>query len=168
MNALERELMLVRATGWLAAVLLLLALAPLGRLKRTFGLWSLATASIHFGAGVATGLVPYPVLLIYEPHLRAGTAALLVLLFLGATSFPRLVRSLRIRHWKPLHRAVYLAALLVLLHALTSPRAPRWVVLGLASSLALLASIRVSRWRGRSAAAPVPASRGSRASSPPS
>jgi sulfoxide reductase heme-binding subunit YedZ len=140
-NAVELELGLVRTTGWIAAVLLILAIAPNKR-QRTFGLGSLTFAVVHLTIGLATPLVADVILLIYEPHLRAGATALLVLFFLGATSFPRLVKRAGIKQWKPLHRAVYLAALLVLHHALLSPHLPRWGAVLLISSVGMLIARR--------------------------
>ncbi len=144
-HAVERELALVRGTGWLAAGLLFLAIAPLGRHRRTFGLWSLAAGLVHLAGGILTPLVPEASLLIYEPHLRSGAAALLVLSFLGATSFPALVRRLGIRHWKPLHRAVYPAAALVVHHILLSPHTPRFGAIAVAFAIALLTIERLIR-----------------------
>jgi DMSO/TMAO reductase YedYZ heme-binding membrane subunit len=48
-----------------------------------------------------------------------------------ATSFPPLVRRLRVRLWKPLHRLGYLVAILALDHVLLSPFAPRAITLAL-------------------------------------
>jgi DMSO/TMAO reductase YedYZ heme-binding membrane subunit len=139
MNAVELELTSMRASGWIAAVFLILAVAPLGRWKRRFGLASFAAAALHLGIGFATPLIPSMELLWYEPHLRSGATALLVLSFLAATSFSSVVRTLGLRHWKVLHRAVYLALLLVLHHALLSPHLPRAgaIALGFAVLLAI-------------------------------
>jgi sulfoxide reductase heme-binding subunit YedZ len=145
-SAVELELLLVRVTGWVAAVLLLLAIAPLGRHRRTFGLASLSAALLHLAIGAWTPLVADFALLLYEPHLRAGATALLVLLFMGATSFPSLVARLGIRQWKPLHRAVYPAALLVLHHALLSPHLPRTGAVALSAAIVLLIARRLSPW----------------------
>jgi sulfoxide reductase heme-binding subunit YedZ len=142
----ELELLLVRSTGWIAAVLLLLAVAWTGRWRRRFGLASWGAALVHFGATQATPLLPELALVIYEPHLRAGATALVVLTFLGATSFPTLVDRLRIRQWKALHRAVYFALLLVLHHALLSPHLPRFGAIALATAVILLIARRLSPW----------------------
>jgi sulfoxide reductase heme-binding subunit YedZ len=45
-----------------------------------------------------------------------GTAALLLMLPLAATSFNRAIRALGAARWQALHRAVYAVALLALLH----------------------------------------------------
>jgi len=142
-NAVELELGTVRTTGWVAAVLLMLAIAP-SRKQRLFGLASLAAGLLHFAIAFATPLVPDLLLLIYEPHLRSGATALLVLCFLGATSFPALVKRAGIRQWKPLHRAVYLAALMVLLHAFQSPHLPRVGAIALSVGAGSLIARRIA------------------------
>lgn len=66
---------------------------------------------------------------IIDPQLRAGFAALCILVLLAVTSFRAPVRLLRITLWKPLHRLMYLAAALAVLHLALSPMAdPRWII----------------------------------------
>jgi len=51
-----------------------------------------------------------------RPFILVGTATLLLMLPLAATSFNRAIKALGAARWQRLHRAVYAAALLALLH----------------------------------------------------
>jgi sulfoxide reductase heme-binding subunit YedZ len=51
-----------------------------------------------------------------RPFILVGTLAFLVLLALAATSFQRAIRALGGKLWQALHRTVYAAALLAVLH----------------------------------------------------
>jgi len=51
-----------------------------------------------------------------RPFILVGSAALLLMLPLAATSFDRAVRTLGARRWQALHRAVHAIALLAILH----------------------------------------------------
>jgi sulfoxide reductase heme-binding subunit YedZ len=51
-----------------------------------------------------------------RPFILVGTAALLSMLPLAATSFNRAIKALGAPRWQALHRAVYATALLALLH----------------------------------------------------
>lgn len=143
-HAVERELWLVRTTGWTAALLLLAALA-VRPARRPLGLWSAAAAALHAIGALLTPLVADPILLVYEPHLRAGATALLVLALLAATSWPALVKRLGIRQWKPLHRTVYAAALILVHHVWLSSHAPRIGVVGFGLAVVLLLLLRLRR-----------------------
>ncbi len=128
-----------RYAGWLALGLLLCALCVtpltrliaddargrrLGRMRRALGI-AAACAALAHSAFALTVLGVSPRLVWSWSHLRAGAAASAILLLLLVTSFPRLVRALHLHAWKELHRLVYVAALLALLHILLSPFAPR-------------------------------------------
>lgn len=154
-HVVERELWLARSTGWIAAILLLVSLA-VRRTRRPFGLWAAATAALHASASLLTPLVADPIVLIYEPHLRAGATALLVLALLAATSWPALVKGLKIRQWKVLHRAVYGAALLLFHHVWLSSHASRIGVVGLGSAVLLLLLLRVGRFAMKRDPSPAP------------
>ena len=163
--ALERELIWTRGTGWAAAVALLIALSasPLSaiahrlrgrRLPTAAGITAAALATAHASVALATTLRGAWAHLLDLAWLRAGVLALAILLPLWLTSYPRVVRALRVAHWKPLHRLAYAAGLLAFQHALLAPLAPRAWVLGvfgvaLALSLArLLPAQRSSSPRG--------------------
>lgn len=162
--AFERELFWLRASGWAGATLLLASIVttPIGRLagrfmakppsfgplRRALGLSAAACASLHAGVALATYLGGAWGQLLALAWLRAGVLALLLLLALWLTSYPRVVRALRVKLWKPLHRLVFVAALLALQHALLSPMADRaWVlgVFGLGGLLALLRLVPQAR-----------------------
>lgn len=109
-------------------LLLSLAMTPLRhfthrsfwiRYRRMIGLFALFYAMLHvtayvfllFGARWSELLVE----LAKRPYVMVGAGALLILLALGVTSTQGWQRRLK-RGWVRLHRLVYVAALLVLLH----------------------------------------------------
>src|SRR5690606_31669453 len=53
--------------------------------------------------------------IVERPYITVGFTALLILIALGATSNKRMIRRLG-RRWKKLHRLVYIASVLALLH----------------------------------------------------
>jgi sulfoxide reductase heme-binding subunit YedZ len=99
-----------RWTGWHA----------LARLRRMLGLYAFFYAGVHFlcyaaldmGLDIATIVKD----IAKRPFILVGTAALLLMLPLAATSLDRAVRALGARRWQALHRSVYAVALLALLH----------------------------------------------------
>ena len=122
---------LVRATGdWtLRSLCLVLAVTPLrvisatpqlARFRRMLGLFVFFYGALHllsyawFDMGFD---VPEIVRDIFKrPFILVGFAALVLLLLLAATSFNRAIKRLGARRWQALHRSVYAAALLALLH----------------------------------------------------
>lgn len=154
----ERWTLAVRGLGWIALGALLLSLAaspvsrlagritpkaaaiPFSALRRALGITAALAALAHALASTATLVAPAWLTLVTWPHLRAGVGALLILCALLATSFTNIQRALRIRLWKPLHRATYAAALLTALHVLSSPTAPRLTLL---APFAALLALRV-------------------------
>ena len=54
--------------------------------------------------------------IIKRPFILVGSLALLVLTLLAATSFNRAIKALGAKRWQALHRSVYAAALLAVLH----------------------------------------------------
>jgi DMSO/TMAO reductase YedYZ heme-binding membrane subunit len=118
----------------LLASLLVSLIAPWRPLRRALGLAATVAATAHATAAVrALGGVEAALTL--SGH-RLGAAALLLLLVLFATSFPRTRRWLR--RWASLHRLVYLAAGLVALHALLGAGAIAVAASGAATTAALL------------------------------
>ena len=92
------------------------------RLRRTLGLLAFTYGALHFAwylgvdkffdfAEVATDVVK-------RKFITVGFSALLLLVPLAVTSTDRSVRRLGYRRWKGLHRLVYLAALLGVVHFL--------------------------------------------------
>lgn len=156
----ERHVRWVRATGWTAIVTLALSLCatPVGRamgrvragpdgrtvkdVRRALGIGAAALATVHLSLALSTLLDGSLSRLLDVPWMRAGAVAAFVLVLLWASSYPRLVKALRLQHWKLLHRLAYVAGALALHHALTSPMSdPRWL-LGLAAVVIALAPLR--------------------------
>lgn len=122
---------LIRGTGdWtLRFLCLALAVTPLrqglglpalARLRRMLGLFAFLYGALHFlcyawlDMGLDLGLILPDIA--KRNFILVGTAALLLMLPLAATSFNRAIRALGPARWQALHRAVYAVALLALLH----------------------------------------------------
>jgi methionine sulfoxide reductase heme-binding subunit len=122
---------LIRSTGdWTLRLLCLtLAVTPLrqlsgwhalARLRRMLGLFTFFYGLLHFlcfawldmGFDVPAILADIP----KRPFILVGTAALLLMVPLAATSFNRAIKALGAARWQALHRLVYAVALLALLH----------------------------------------------------
>lgn len=136
-------------TGMLAAALLVASLAASvvrGRrpARRPLGLAAAGAAALHAGWAWAEGWV-LPTALISEPQLRSGATALAILTLLTLTSWPLVVASLRMGHWRLLHRAVYAAALLVLHHAALSSHASPGALALLAGATVSVLTVRIVR-----------------------
>ncbi len=148
---------LTRYSGQAAVIFLLLSLSarplrmltrwqwPL-RLRRMLGLWAFAWASLHALVYAVLDLGGYwPQLaedLLKRPYITVGAIVWLLLLALAATSTKASVRRLG-RHWKSLHRLVFVAAPLALAHAIWQEKTG----LGNAAWQApLLAVLLMTRW----------------------
>lgn len=122
---------LIRATGdWtLRFLCLTLAVTPLrqatgwhalARLRRLLGLFTFFYGVVHFlcfawlDMGLDVGAIVQDIA--KRPFILVGTAALLTMLPLAATSFNAAIKTLGARRWQLLHRAVYASAGLALLH----------------------------------------------------
>ncbi|HEX4352698.1 MAG TPA: hypothetical protein VHZ95_07295 [Polyangiales bacterium] len=128
-DAYSRGLAFDRALGWIALVALCgaLAITPFARLRahrswpairRALGIAAASGALAHaaYAYFALPGIRPA---LWSAAQLRAGVAALLVLICLLATSFRPLLRA-----WKELHRLAYAACALAFLHVVLGPFAP--------------------------------------------
>jgi methionine sulfoxide reductase heme-binding subunit len=83
-------------------------------LRKSAGLWAFAFASLHvcmFFADRFWGKI------VYEPYYPIGIAAISILSLMAVTSNQRAMRLMK-KWWKRLHRMVYVAGLLVALHAI--------------------------------------------------
>lgn len=124
---------LTKWTGTTSLILLMvtLAITPARRLtgwnrlvryRRLLGLWAFAYAALHFLVWALFDHQFVPAYLIEDivkrPYITVGTAALLILLALALTSTTAMVRRLGGRRWQALHRLVYVAAALGVLHFL--------------------------------------------------
>jgi sulfoxide reductase heme-binding subunit YedZ len=122
---------LIRSTGdWtLRFLCLTLAVTPLrhwtgwqalARLRRMLGLFTFFYGVLHFlcFAWLDMGLDLQAIVrdIPKRPFILVGSAALLLMLPLAATSFNAAIRGLGAKRWQALHRAVYAVAGLALLH----------------------------------------------------
>ncbi len=118
------------ATAWLLAALAVTPLRQLSgygrlaQLRRLLGLASFAYALLHLVAWFGLRFWDWGQLLrelLDRPSLWIATLSLVVLLALAATSFDGAMRAMGAGGWKRLHRLVYPAAILAVLHFLMSP-----------------------------------------------
>jgi methionine sulfoxide reductase heme-binding subunit len=97
-------------TGWHA----------LARLRRMLGLFAFFYGVLHFlsYAWLDMGLVWADIVrdIPKRPFVLVGTAALLLMAPLAATSFNRAIKALGAKRWQALHKSVYAVVLLGLLH----------------------------------------------------
>ncbi len=97
-----------------------LGLSALARLRRMLGLYTFFYGVVHFlgfawlemGFDIEAILKDIP----KRPFILVGTAALLLMVPLAATSFNRAIKALGAARWQLLHKLVYGTALLGLLH----------------------------------------------------
>jgi sulfoxide reductase heme-binding subunit YedZ len=117
-------------TGKTALVLLVLSLActpvnlltkykPVIRIRKPLGLYSFMYASIHFsifiGVDYFFNFVLIKDALLEKRFALAGLAAGLILLILAITSTNGWKKRLK-KKWKPIHKLVYIAGVLVIIH----------------------------------------------------
>jgi sulfoxide reductase heme-binding subunit YedZ len=146
---------LTRTTGALALVFLVFSLAvtPLRKqlaqpwmvkLRRMLGLYSFLYASLHlmtyvwFDKSFDAGAVIKDTL--KRPFITFGMAAFLILVPLAITSTNGMVKRLGGKRWNRLHRAVYLAAALGVIHyyALVKADTREPIIFGVVIGLLLL------------------------------
>ena len=155
---------LIRATGDWTLRLLCLALAvtpvrialgvpALARMRRMLGLFTFFYAALHllcyawFDMGFDAAEIARDIA--KRPFILVGMAAFALLLLLAATSFNRAIRWLGGWRWQRLHRAVYLVAVLAVLHFfwMRAGKNDFAEVAVYAAVLAALLLARVVRWR---------------------
>ncbi|GAA4001560.1 hypothetical protein GCM10022279_26900 [Comamonas faecalis] len=101
-------------------VRLLLGWPALARFRRLLGLFAFFYAVLHLlcwawlDQGLDAAAMAHDV--VQRPFILVGVATFVLLLALAATSPAAAVRRLGARRWRRLHRCVYLAVLLALLH----------------------------------------------------
>ena len=164
---------LIRATGdWtLRLFCITLAITPLrqafnatslARFRRMLGLFTFFYGVLHFlsygwlDQGFDVEAIVRDIA--KRPFILVGTATLLVMLPLAATSFNRAIKALGAARWQRLHRAVYAAALLALLHFFWMRAAKQdfaeWSVYAVV--IGVLLGWRLWRWvRSRRASTPI-------------
>jgi len=122
---------LIRSTGdWTLRLLCLtLTVTPLrqwtgwhalARLRRMIGLFTFFYGVLHFlcfaGLDMDFDLAAILKDIGKRPFILVGSAALLSMAPLAATSFNRAIKALGAQRWQALHRTVYATALLAILH----------------------------------------------------
>ncbi len=159
-NPIER---VTHVTGMTSLVLLLLTLAvtpvrrwtgwhPVIALRRPLGLFAFFYACVHFlvWMGLDLGFRMDWVWedLVKRPYITAGFLGLLILIPLAVTSTRGWIRRLG-RRWSTLHRGIYLATGLGLLHYYWLTRADFRLPIALTLVLAGLMAARVPGWLER-------------------
>lgn len=157
---------LIRGSGdWTLRLLCLtLAVTPLrslagwqavARWRRMLGLFTFFYACWHFLAfawlDMGFDLEAITRDIGKRPFILVGTAALLLMAPLAATSFNAAIRALGAARWQTLHRAVYAIALLALLHFfwMRAGKHDFAEVAVYAAVVALLLGWRLRRWLSR-------------------
>ena len=150
-------------TGRTALVLLLLSLActPLqiltrqtqvGRLRKPLGLYAFAYACLHLaiylGLDYGLNLRLLANELAQKTFIQVGLLAFLILAALAVTSTRGWIARLK-KAWKRLHRAVYLAAALAVLHDLLVAKGDKSVPILYGLVLALLLLVRIPGIRAK-------------------
>lgn len=154
---------LIRASGdWtLRFLCVTLAITPLrhtlgvpdlARFRRMLGLFTFFYGTLHFlsygwlDQGFDVEAIAKDIA--KRPFILVGTTTLLLMLPLAATSFNRAIKALGAARWQRLHRMVYAAALLALLHFFWMRAAKNnlaeWAVY--ATVMAVLLGLRLQRW----------------------
>jgi sulfoxide reductase heme-binding subunit YedZ len=92
----------------------------LARFRRMLGLFTFFYVLLHFLSyswlDQAFNIDAIVKDIIKRPFILVGTASLLLMTLLAATSFNRAVKAMGAVRWQTLHRAIYAIALLGLLH----------------------------------------------------
>jgi sulfoxide reductase heme-binding subunit YedZ len=149
-----QELSIETGEWTLRFLLITLAMTPLRQItnqavfvrhRRMLGLFALFYASVHFLSWMAflLGFRFFAIMeeLIERPYITLGFSAYLILLALGATSPKAVARKLG-KNWKRLHRLVYIAAVLGVVHLLWILRSDISEALFYGSILAFLLGYR--------------------------
>jgi sulfoxide reductase heme-binding subunit YedZ len=128
----------------------LLGLAWPQRLRRVIGVTAFAYAMLHFlfyvGVDKFFDWQTISKDLTKRPFLMVGFATLLCLAPLAITSTDAWVRRLGFRRWKLLHRLVYVAAALAVIHFAWRVKADLRRPLLYAAAFALLLALRIPGW----------------------
>ena len=153
-----QELSIETGEWTLRFLLITLAMTPLRQItnllvfvrhRRMLGLFALFYASVHFLSWMSflLGFRWFAIVeeLVERPYITVGFSAFLILIALGVTSPKAMVRKLG-KNWKRLHRLVYLAAILGVVHLLWILRTNIGEAVLYGSILALLLGYRIIRF----------------------
>ena len=138
----------------------LLGLAWAARVRRLLGLWAFAYGTLHLVCYVAVDQGLDVTLLIRDVAKRkfmtVGFTAWLLLVPLAVTSTDRWVQRLGFRAWKRLHRLVYVAAVLGVVHFVWRVKADllRPAIFALVLATLFLLRLVPRAWRARPRPAP--------------
>ncbi len=156
-----QELAISTGEWTLRFLLITLSLTPLRnisgqiafvRIRRMVGLFALFYAAIHFTVWMSLllGFRWFAIgeELLERPYISIGFLALLILIALGITSPKAMVRRMG-RNWKRLHRLIYLAAILAIIHLTWILRTDVSEAVFYGSILAILLGYRLYRSVGR-------------------
>ena len=156
-----QELAIETGEWTLRLLLITLSLTPLRqvtgrvefvRMRRMLGLFALFYASVHLLVWISF-LLSFRWFAIAEelvdrPYISVGFVAFLILLALGVTSPLVMVRKLG-KNWKRLHRLIYPAAILGIIHLLWILRTDVSEAVLYGAILAVLLGYRYARYLGR-------------------
>ena len=126
-------------------------------IRRMLGVSALAYLLLHFGLYIADqgfdlGKVASEIVL--RVYLTIGFVALLIMAALGATSFDSMVRRLG-KRWSQLHKLVYLAALLAVVHFFMQTKIQAFEASLIAGFLLILGLYRLAAKRRLSLTSPL-------------
>jgi methionine sulfoxide reductase heme-binding subunit len=147
--------------GFWALTLLLASLAPTPvkiltgwtwpiALRRLLGLLAFGYAFLHFGVYLGVdqffdfGEIAADI--VKRKFITVGFAALVLLVPLAVTSTSGMLKRLGARRWKKLHRLVYLAAALGVLHFVWRVKSDLFEPLVMAAVLTALLAVRLGDW----------------------
>jgi sulfoxide reductase heme-binding subunit YedZ len=152
---------LTHVTGMTTLVLLVVTLAvtpfrrisgwnPVIRLRRPLGLFAFFYAAVHFSIWFVFDMVfnvSYMIEDIAErPYITVGFTAFLILIPLALTSTKGWIRRLG-RKWATIHKGIYVAALLGVVHFYWLVKADTRLPLLLGACLLVLLALRIQRLR---------------------
>ena len=122
--------------------------AEIARLRRMIGLFAFFYASIHFLSWMAFILafrwLAIAEELVERPYITVGFLAYVILFLLGVTSTNSMVRRLG-KNWKRLHKFVYAASILAIVHLLWILRTDVTEAVIYGGLLAILLGYRIIR-----------------------
>lgn len=116
------------------------------RFRRTVGLWAFAYICLHLSSYVVLDhFFDWPTIgkdIVKRPYITIGMTAFVLLIPLAVTSLDALHRKLGPKRWKALHRAVYVVAVLGVIHFLLLVKADRTQPMIYGAILAILLGYR--------------------------
>jgi sulfoxide reductase heme-binding subunit YedZ len=117
-------------------------------LRRLLGLFAFFYAALHFSVWIAVDHFfawrQMGADIVKRPYITVGVTALVLLVPLAATSTTGMIRRLGARTWRRLHRLVYAAAVLAVLHFLWLAKVGRVDQYVYAATLAVLLGVRLA------------------------